>query len=262
MSLDVDAVVKALFAAGVERITVKDFHRTAYNLLPMKIDKRARLVSGYRMGPVPGVGNPEDADAVMMIGMHAASGTNGFLAHTLTSRLAEIILNGRPLAEVELFAASLGNCGLAPIFFSGCPVACAQARERIQGIQIYAIDKQIPPSSIDVNAWREGLARSAAQSLSNTTVRPYQPQGPFHAEITIRDGPAAARKMAAPWGLKRCKDRVFIDSSGMDLLYDQLIRLCYLSPTVERALPASLLFYNLIGWLGQLWVRWETRRLL
>ena len=88
MSRDVDAVVKGLFDAGVQRVTVKDFHRTGYNLIPEMIDGRARIVCGYHQGPVPGLGDPGEADAVMMIGMHAAAGTGGFLAHTLTSRLA------------------------------------------------------------------------------------------------------------------------------------------------------------------------------
>ena len=38
--------------------------------------------------------------------MHAASGTDGFLSHTLTSRIAQLEVNRRPLAEVELFAVS------------------------------------------------------------------------------------------------------------------------------------------------------------
>ena len=90
-----------------------------------------------------------------MIGMHAASGTAGFLAHTLTSRLASLLVADRPLAEgVELFAASLAPYGIPAIFFSGCPTACAQAQERIPGIQTFAIDKSISPESLDANQWR------------------------------------------------------------------------------------------------------------
>ncbi len=109
MSRDVDALVKGLLDAGVDRVTVKDFHRTGYNLMPELIDRRARIICGYGLGPVPGLGDPGDADAAMMIGMHAAAGTQGFLPHTLTSRLASLVVNGRPLAEVELFAASLAH---------------------------------------------------------------------------------------------------------------------------------------------------------
>ena len=165
MSRDVDAVVRALFDAGVEQVTVKDFHRTAFNLLPEMIDPRARISCGYHHGPVPGVGDPGDADAVMMIGMHAASGTPGFLPHTLTSRLASVRVNGRPLAEVELFSSSLAPFGIRPIFFSGCEVACVQARERIPGIHTVAIDKQIPPEILDSKRWRQELARGAVKAL-------------------------------------------------------------------------------------------------
>jgi D-amino peptidase len=153
MSRDVNAVVGGLFDAGVRQVTVMDFHRTAYNLLPELIDRRARVICGYRRGSVPGVGDPGKADAMMMTGMHAASGTTGFLAHTLTSRLSSIVVNGRPLAEVELFSASVAPFGIPAVFFSGCPVACAQARDRIPGIGTFAIDKSIPPEALDMDQW-------------------------------------------------------------------------------------------------------------
>lgn len=259
MSRDVDAVVKALFDAGVGRVTVKDFHRTAYNLLPEIIDRRAAVVCGYRQEPVPGLGDPGDADGVMMIGMHAAAGTSGFLAHTLTSRLASLKVNGRPLAEVELFAAALAPFYIPVLFFSGCRVACAQARKHILGIHTFLIDKSMPPEALDADRWRRGLARAAVKALSNRTTQPYGPQGPFRADITIRDGAKAAAKMADRWGFDRTGARVRIDAPDMDTLYNRLIRLCYLPPLAERTLPVSLMLYNAIGWLGRLWVRRQLK---
>jgi len=259
MSQDVDAVVRALFAAGIPKVTVKDFHRTAYNLLPEMIDRRARIVCGYRQEPVPGLGDPAGADAVMLIGMHAAAGTDGFLPHTLTSRLASLTVNGRPLAEVELFAASLAPYGIPAIFFSGCPAACAQARERIPGLQTHAIDKSVLPDRLDKPHWRMQLVRAAVQALANDDTVPYAPSGPCHAAITIRDGTAAAARMADPWGYLRRGPRVFIDAPDIHTLYDHLIRLCYLPPAAERTLPFSLMLFNGIGWLGRLWVRRQLR---
>jgi D-aminopeptidase len=259
MSRDVDTVVRALFEAGVDRVTVKDFHRTGYNLLPELIDNRARIDCGYRRGPVPGLGSPGVADAAMMIGMHGASGTAGFLAHTLTSRLATLLVNGRPLAEVELFAASLAPFGIPAVFFSGCPVACAQAAERIPGIQTFPIDKSIPPETLDARQWRIDLARAAVESLANISVAPYHPEGPFHAEIAIRDGHRAAGRMAGPWGFKRNGATVRIDAPDIHALYRSLIRLCYLPPMAEKTLPLSLALYNLVGRLGRLWVRRQLK---
>lgn len=48
MSLDVRAVVDALFNAGVKQITIKDFHRTGYNLLPEMINANRSKVQGSR----------------------------------------------------------------------------------------------------------------------------------------------------------------------------------------------------------------------
>ncbi len=260
MSRDVDAVVKRLFAAGVRQVTVKDFHRTGYNLLPERIDHRARIICGYRRGPVPGLGHPGDADAVMMIGMHAASGTDGFLPHTLTSRLASLTVNGRPLAEVELFSAALSPFNLPTIFFSGCPAACDQARERIPGIHTSAIDKGTTLQALGARQWRNKLAGAAAAALDNHAVVPYRPDGPFAAAITIRDGAAAAAKMADPWGFERIGNRVFITAPDMHALYRDLIRLCYLPPWAEKTLPLSLGLFNLVGRLGRFWVRRRLSR--
>lgn len=259
MSHDVDAVVKGLLDAGVRQVTVKDFHRTAYNLLPESIDARARIVCGYRQGPVPGLGDPEDADAVMMIGMHAAAGTGGFLPHTLTSRLASLVVNGSPMAEVELFSASLAPFGIPPIFFSGCPVACAQARERIPGIHTFPIDKSIRPEALEADQWRIDMAQAAADSLTNIEATPYCPEGPFHATITIRDGAATAAKMANRWGFIRSGATVCIQAPDLQFLYRDLIRLCYLSPLAEKTLPYSLGLYNLVGRLGRLWARRQLK---
>jgi D-amino peptidase len=255
MSRDVDAVAGGLLDAGVERVTIKDFHRTAYNLLPEMIDRRARIDCGYRRGPVPGIGDPRSVDAVMMIGMHAAAGTHGFLAHTLTSRLASLTVNGRHLAEIELFAASLAPYDIPAIFFSGCPVACAQARERIAGIRTFSIDKRVPPEKLDADRWRNRLARAAVDALASASTTPYRPAGPWHAAIRIRDGVRAAANMADPWGFRRNGATVRIDAEDIHHLYDALIRLCYLTPLTQRTLPVSLALFNLVGRLGRLWVR-------
>ncbi|MEN8751502.1 MAG: M55 family metallopeptidase, partial [Desulfobacterales bacterium] len=165
MTRDVAAVVHVLLDNGVQRVIVKDFHRTGFNLLPEMIDARARVVQGYKVGPVPGIGDPGSAEAVIFLGMHAASGSNGFMAHTLTSRIRRLEVNGELLPEVYLFAGSVAPYGVRPIFFSGCPVACDQARDTISGIHTYSIDKSVGRQEFAVEPWRQGLARAATSAL-------------------------------------------------------------------------------------------------
>lgn len=255
MTRDVAAVVAALLDAGVRRIVVKDFHGTGYNLLAGHIDRRAAVVSGYRSGPVPGIGSVKGLQAVLFIGLHAAAGTEGFLAHTLSSRLQRLEVNGRPLPEVALFAAALAKEGIRPLFFSGGPAACRQAAETIPTLNTYPIDKRGRQQDFDPIQWRADLARAAAASLDNPAAAPFRPAGPFHANITIRGGRRAAARLARRWHLPRRGARIEIEAADLSELYLQLARLCYLTPIVERLLPLPLWLFNLRGRIGLAWVR-------
>jgi D-amino peptidase len=255
MTADAGSVVAGLFDAGVEHITVVDFHRTGYNLLPERIDARSQVVSGYRRGPVPGIGDPRNAQAILFLGLHAASGTDGFLAHTFTSRLARLEVNGEPMPEVAFFSASVAPYGIRPIFFSGCPIACAQAKATIPQIHVYPIDKTNGPNRFDAESWRAGLAVAAVEALNNHSAQPYLPQGPFQAKATMRDGPEVARKLAQRWGFRHEKDRIYIETADIHALYQSFIRLCYLTPQIEKIIPIGLFLYNLMGRMGLAWVR-------
>ena len=260
MTLDIGTVVDALFDAGVKHITVKDFHRTGYNLLPEMINAKAEVIHGYRHRPVPGLGDPGPAQAVIFIGMHAASGTDGFLAHTLTSRIAYLEVNEKPLAEIELFASALAPFGIRPIFFSGCPVACEQAAAAIANISRYPIDKRAGVENFNSAAWRAGLARSVVASLENDQPVPYQPGGPMRARVTLRDGEAAARKIANRWKLESNGNQIIFSTPNIQALYMQLIRICYLTPLVEKTLPFCLMAYNLWGRIGLSWARRQIKK--
>jgi D-aminopeptidase len=260
MSRDVNAVVQALFESGVESIRIKDFHRTGYNLLPELIDTRAVVIHGYRAGPVPGIGDPGDADAVMFLGMHAASGTGGFLAHTLTSRIEELEINGEPLPEIQLFASSLGPGGIKPIYFSGCPVACQQATASINNLSAYPIDKSIGQKRFNVAAWRRGLQQSAVNALGNNRTSPYLPKGPMNVSVKMRTG-IDTGKIARRWGLDCRGDQIVIKAADIHAAYMLLIRICYLTPMLEKTMPLGLWLYNIRGRLGLAWARRQIRRI-
>ncbi len=258
MTRDVNALATALLNAGV-RVTIHDFHRTGYNLIREHIDPRAKLVQGYRRGPVPGIGHPGTAEAVMFIGLHAASGTDGFLAHTLTSRITHLVVNGRPLTEVELFAASLALYEIQPIFFTGCPVACIQARTAIPGITTFAAPKPFPDGVSGLKEWRQALARAAVGALEAKAPPPFLPPGPFHAEIRFRDGTAAARQVQTRWGFERVGNTILLEADTMAKLYNDLIKAAYLTPLIQMFLPLGLWLHRILGIIGMIWVKSRLR---
>lgn len=259
MTRDVAAVVRALLEDGARRVVVRDFHRTGYNILPEMIDPRARVVQGYSKGPVPGIGDPGTAAAVLFMGMHAASGSGGFLAHTLTSRIRRLEVNGKLVPEVYLFAGSLAPFGVRPVFFSGCPVACDQARDIIPGLATYPIDKSVDRQTFTTGRWRRGLARAATAALRRAKTGPFDPAGPFHARLTLRNGEPAAKKLAARWGFERQGADILLSDSRFEDLYLNLLRICYLTPTIERVLPLALAAANLRGRAGLAWLRRQVK---
>ncbi len=253
MSLDINAIVVALFDAGVQQVFVKDFHRTGYNLFPHQIDPRAILMQGYSKGPVPGVGLPPDATGIFMVGMHAPSGAKGFLPHTLTSRISRLMVNGRLMSEAQLFSASLAPFGMAPLFFSGCPVACHYAAATIKGISCVAIDKFNVKKPFDAISWRRELSARALAAIETPRSRVYNPPGPFHAVVTLRCGKKAARTIAVRWGIVQRGADLHLSASTLQELYGMLIRLAYLTPFTQKFLPLGLPLYNLMGKMGRLW---------
>ena len=260
MSLDVQAVCNKLFQQGVDSILVKDFHRTGYNLLPELIDSQAKIVHGYHQHPVPGIGDPGNATAVLMIGMHAPSGSEGFLAHTLTSRISKLQVNGELLSEVELFSASLAPFNIVPIFFSGCPVACSYAEAKVPGLNCFPIDKSFDRQTFDKEKWRNSLADEALLALCECPGKLFIPEGPFSAEIEMRDGEHIARKLANRWNLSCKENTIFLASDNIHDLYFNLMRICYLTPLLEKVLPLALALSNLRGRYGLQWIRRRINR--
>ncbi len=254
MTLDVNEVVSALFKAGAETIYVKDFHRTGYNLIPHYIDSRATLISGYEKGPVPGIGSPRGATGLMLLGMHAPSGSDGFLAHTLTSRISCLEVNGKPMSEAQLFSASLAPFHLHPLFFSGCPVACQTASKEIKHLRCFPIDKSNTNLNFNPDIWRKSLAEEAVTALLNSRTTPYMPKGPFSACVTMKEGENAALKIAGRWGFDCKEDRIYIQADTIHTLYMALIKLAYFTPFTLKTLPLGLPFYNSMGWAGLKWI--------
>jgi D-aminopeptidase len=255
MTLDVRAVTDSLLDEGVNSVMVKDFHRTGYNIFPELLDKRVKLIPGYIKGPVPGLGDPRGADALIMTGMHAPSGSEGFLAHTLTSRISLLTVNGEIVSEAQLFSSSLARYGVRPVLFSGCPVACRYAKKAMGFIDAYSIDKSGGPGSVNTEKWRAGLAIAARHSLGNRRAEIYMIKGPFDVAMTMRDGEAAAGKIAKRWKLSSRDDTVYFSAGTFDSLYMQLIRCCYLTPALEKFLGAGIGLYNFYGRLGLMWAR-------
>ena len=258
VSRDIDQIGRQLLNSGIGRVRVKDFHRTGYNLFREVIDEGIEIDQGYQIGPIIGIGEARGFNYLLMTGMHAASGTDGFLPHTLTSKFARILVNGEPLTEAELFAASVAPAGLVPTFFSGCETACHQAARAIKHIKTFTVDKPLAETPQNL---RQNLAHAAVSSLSGVTERLFIPDGPFNVIVKMRDGEKAASRLRKSWNFPGEGDELHFSSDNIHTLYWQLIRLAYLTPFYEKHLTTAISIANISGRLTQMWARRRAKKL-
>jgi hypothetical protein len=127
-------------------------------------------------------------------------------------------------------------------------------------IHVYPIQKNEGIQHVDADSWRLGFKQAAVASLNNVSTEAYQPKGPFSVEVTIRDGERIARKLANRWGFGHQGNRIFLHASDIQILYQDLIRLCYLTPLIEKIIPVGLFIYDLWGRMGLFWVRRGLKR--
>lgn len=137
MTAEVAAACEAAYEAGAEDVVVSDSHGNAQNILVDRLPKEVLLVrswprplmmmQGIEAGPFSGV---------LLIGYHTgASDAHGCLAHTLTSLVQELRLNGSPMSETGISAATAGHFGVPIIMASGDDAYVAHVRELLGDIE-------------------------------------------------------------------------------------------------------------------------------
>ena len=119
---DVNAVIEGLFERGADVVHVVDGHGSGNphpDLPPERLDSRAQHI--LRDAPFDAYADLTGAglyDAVAVVGMHAKTGSAGFISHTMYLG-TKLRLNGAWVTETEVVAYSWGRVGVPVIFASG-----------------------------------------------------------------------------------------------------------------------------------------------
>ena len=253
LTRDINAVAEALFEMEVKRVVVKDFHRTGYNLILPYLDPRIKVVSGYYAGPALGYGDLHGAEFALFVGLHAAGGNEkGFLSHTLTSRLAEIRVNGRKICEAELFATVLADFNVPVVFFSGCPAACQEVSERMSWVVTSEIPKDLEIYKNEkrrkeyILRKREALKQKIKEIVNPTEQPLFRMSPPFDCQVIFQDEAEARRN---PWGFPRAGRTLQVETARFLDLYESLLKIAYFPklayPFRSVVLPLTRLIWKL-----------------
>lgn len=137
MTHDVNAAIRGARDAGATKIVIKDSHNVGLNLLIDQLEPGVELISGSRACPDGMMqGISRDFDACFLIGYHGMAGaTEGVMEHTITGRIHRVSVNGQPIGEMGMSAATAGYYGVPLVMVSSDDKGCHEAKSFIPTIE-------------------------------------------------------------------------------------------------------------------------------
>jgi D-amino peptidase len=192
MTDEASAAVRGILAAKPEaEVLVADAHARFRNILPARLDPRARLVRGYPRAHGMLGGLETGVDAVVLLGHHGHAGAEGaVLAHTMNGAvIREVRCNGRALGEIGLNIAMAASRGAPTVLVSGDDVATAEAREAAAGIHTVEVKRALSGFAADSLHPDEACARIEAAVpaaiAARGDVEPLRFDGPVDLEVDV-----------------------------------------------------------------------------
>jgi D-amino peptidase len=187
---EVNAAIDGALEAGASEILVNDSHGSMRNILLEDLRPPAQLISNFfkPMGMMQGL--DQTCNAVFFIGYHAKAGSPvGVLAHTGSSAIVDLKINGISVGEggMNIFAA--GALGVPVVLVSGDQEAVAQTKQLINNIEGVAVKEAIGTNAakfIQPQEARKLIRDGARQVLRRLNeFKPYRLSSPFKFEITF-----------------------------------------------------------------------------
>jgi len=228
---DVNAVVAGLFDGGADEVHIVDGHGSGNpepDLLLDELDERAELISrdevfdAYVDLTEPGV-----YDAIVVVGMHAKTGSGGFASHTYTLGI-DFVLNGMSVTETEVVGYSWGRVGVPVIFASGDDRLEADLEGPMPWVEFVRVKTATSASTANlrpVEEARADLTAGARRAMENyQRARTMSLREPITAQLHAVP-PANLSMLAAVPGIDYEDDRVTFEAADFGAAYDGLVGL-------------------------------------
>jgi D-amino peptidase len=183
---EVNAAVEGFFAGGADEVLVWDGHDGSQTLSTLTIHHKARLLAGA-LGP--SMLMERRFSAVAYVGQHSKANTRaGIMAHSFSSLgIQNMLLNGKPVGEIDIIAAMAGHFGTPAIMLSGDQAAANELREIVPQAELAVVKEGLGRYtciSLPVTAARQAVHDAARRSVAKIgSIKPYTVAGPVTLEI-------------------------------------------------------------------------------
>lgn len=224
MEGEANAAIEGAFDAGATEVVVNDSHGPMFNLAPLALDARARLVQGRKPWSMVEAAAEAHPDVALFVGYHARAGhPRGTIAHTYTGQPTLTTLARRPTGEYGINGLYLGALGVPVGLVTGDDALADEVAEQLpwaervvvkRGRGFRAADSVHPQVARDLIAAgaRRAVARAAAGEL-----RPLVLSSPVEVGIEFRHAGQADFAAMVP-GFERVGDRGvrFVAADGVE----------------------------------------------
>ncbi|MCX6564571.1 MAG: M55 family metallopeptidase [Candidatus Aminicenantes bacterium] len=224
MTQEVNAAIAGAVAAGATEILVRDAHDSARNILPELLDPRARLLREWTYGPLSMMeGIDKTYDAAIFIGYHARAGTpDAVLKHTMTTKLLDVIINGKKMPEAGINGLIAGHFGVPVVLVSGDQAIARQAKELFGDIETAVVKEAISTAAIMLHPSKaRDLIRdkttAALKRLKDFKSLKFNP--PYALDVAFADEALAQKASWIPGAVRKDEHTVsFTTNDFMEML--------------------------------------------
>ena len=217
---EANAAVEGFLAGGADEVIVWDGHDGSQTLSTLTIHPKAKLLMGV-IGP--SMMMDRHFSAVAYVGQHSmANVRGGIMAHSYSSLgIQNMLLNGKPVGEIDVIAAMAGHFDTPVIMLSGDQAAANELHQIVPAAELAVVKEGLARYtciSLSAAASRDLIREAARRSMSKIgTIKPYIVSSPvtLQVEYTTRNSlPADAEQRA---GAQVLDDRT-IRFRGKDIL--------------------------------------------
>jgi len=192
MTREAAAACEGAHAAGYEDILLRDAHDSARNPMMDKLPEYVRILRGWARHPYCMMfGLDSSFSGVVFTGYHSAGGwdTNP-LAHTMSTTLAQITVNGEIASELMLNAMTAALEGVPVFALTGDEGICRWMQRVSPGTAVVPVSRGVGAASLSLHPM-EAVRRIRETVQEAVTYKKEDCLFPlpdrFHVKITFKD---------------------------------------------------------------------------
>lgn len=217
---EINAAVQGFLDGGDDEVTVWDGHDGHQTLSALTIHPRAKLIMGD-LGITMSL--ERHYSAMAFIGQHArANSRGGVMAHSFSSLgIQKILMNGKPVGEIETNAAMAGYFNTPTIMLSGDQQAAANLKAIVPNAEVAVVKEGLANYScitMSAEEARRTIHDAAKRSVSKIdSIKPYRVEGTVTIEIERTSRSALGIDAGKAEGVEMLDART-IRATGKDFL--------------------------------------------